>query len=135
MRVPVLIAMAVLPAMAAPMPPSQQNELVAKYCGVCHSDAHPNGGISLEHFDAARPDAGMTAMMLSKFRGNAFGASGQPLPDKATQLALMGALSVEAAGAGQWIIGRTEKPRVVSVSIVSEVPRKNTEPNLYRLTV
>jgi hypothetical protein len=40
------------------MPVPQQNALVQKYCAVCHSDAHMNGGLSLQHFDAAYPDPG-----------------------------------------------------------------------------
>jgi hypothetical protein len=112
------------------MPAAQQNELVAKYCGVCHTDAHPNGGISLEHFDASHADAGMVAMMLSKFRNGAFGASGTPLPDKPTQQALVSALTAEAAGAGEWVINRAEKPGAWSASIVREA-----KTNIYRLTL
>ena len=48
------------------MPAAQQNALVAKYCVVCHNDAHVNGGLSLEHFDAAQPDPSLVAMTISK---------------------------------------------------------------------
>jgi hypothetical protein len=34
-------------------PAAQQNALVQRYCAVCHTDAAKNGGLSLEHFDAA----------------------------------------------------------------------------------
>jgi hypothetical protein len=37
------------------MPVAQQNALVQKYCAVCHTDVHRNGGLSLQHFDAAHP--------------------------------------------------------------------------------
>src|SRR6185369_12281816 len=58
------------PATAAElMPPSQQNALVQKYCAVCHTDAARNGGLSLEHFDAAQASPSLTAMLLSKLTG------------------------------------------------------------------
>jgi hypothetical protein len=50
------------------MPVSQQNALVQKYCAVCHTDAQRNGGLSLQHFDAAHPDAGVSAMVLGKLK-------------------------------------------------------------------
>src|SRR5216684_1558711 len=51
------------------MPPAQQNALVRKYCAVCHTDAAKNGGLSLEHFDAAQAPPSLTAMLLSKLTG------------------------------------------------------------------
>jgi hypothetical protein len=45
---------------------AQQNALVKKYCAVCHTDTHLNGGLSLEHFDAAAPDPGVAARFISK---------------------------------------------------------------------
>ena len=86
------------------MPPAQQNALVQKYCAVCHTDAHPNGGLTLEHFDAGNADPGVAAMIVSKLKGNALGASGTALPDRATQDALLAALSEEATGATQWAL-------------------------------
>ena len=58
------------------MPVAQQNALVKKYCAVGHSDADMNGGLSLERFDAAQPDPGVAAMIVSKLKSNAMGASG-----------------------------------------------------------
>ena len=115
-----------VPALAAElMPTSQQNALVQKYCAVCHTDAAKNGGLSLEHFDAAQAPPSLTAMLLSKITGGvllktvreasskasaavlidkkmrsgAMGAAGIPIPDKATIDALIHALAVESAGA------------------------------------
>ncbi len=48
------------------MPVGQQNALVKKYWGVCHTDAVRNGGLSLEHFDAAQAAPSLAAMMVSK---------------------------------------------------------------------
>jgi hypothetical protein len=48
------------------MPAAQQNALVQKYCAVCHTDAARNGGLSLEHFDAAQAAPSLAAMMVSK---------------------------------------------------------------------
>ena len=63
-----LLFSGLIPAAAAgdSMPAAQQNALVQKYCAVCHNDAHVNGGLSLEHFDAAQPDPGVAAMLVSK---------------------------------------------------------------------
>ena len=56
-----------------PMPAPQQNALVQKYCAVCHTDKSRNGGLSLEHFDAAHPDPGVAATMLGKLKSGAMG--------------------------------------------------------------
>jgi hypothetical protein len=122
------------------MPVAQQNELVQKYCAVCHTDATMTGGLSLEHFDAALPDPGIAAMLVSKLKDGAFGASGLPLPDVTTRHAFIGALSAEAAGAREWIVSRTQSPMkqapILTASIVQEVPSSTNagqQPDLYRL--
>ena len=117
------------------MPAAQQNALVQKYCAVCHTDAHPNGGLTLEHFDAGNADPGVAAMIVSKLKGNALGASGTPLPDRATQDALLAALSEEATGATQWAVRRTGD--LLTASVVREVPvtTNGGAPDLYRLTL
>ena len=48
------------------MPVAQQNALVQKHCVGCHKGATPGGGLSLEAFDAARPDPSVAGMMLVK---------------------------------------------------------------------
>src|SRR5450631_1681899 len=45
---------------------AQETAMVQKYCGSCHSDALMYGGLSVQHFDATRPDPTLTAMLLSK---------------------------------------------------------------------
>ena len=123
------------------MPVAQQNALVQKYCAVCHTDASMNGGLSLEHFDAARPDPGVAAMVVSKLKAQAMGASGQPLPDRATQDALLSALSAKVGGATGWSVNRTQNPKtqapILAASLVEEVPSLayKGEPDLYRLTL
>ena len=119
--------LAALPAFAA-MPVAQENALVAKYCTVCHTDAVPGGSLSLQHFDAAHPDPGVAAMMASKLRGQALGASGKPLPDRITQDELLAALVAQSAGAEKWTVTDT------TVSIVREVHARAV-PDLYRLTL
>jgi hypothetical protein len=107
------------------MPVAEQNTLVQKYCAVCHDDAHRNGGLSLQHFDAAHPDPGVAAMLLSKLtnglplervkaatsdpaasaaidiemKNSAINAAGVPAPNLATSRAWVMALSAESAGA------------------------------------
>ena len=57
-----LVASLARPAAAADlMPVAQQNALVQKYCAVCHTDAARNGGLSLEHFDAAQAPPSLMA--------------------------------------------------------------------------
>src|SRR2546423_8517553 len=51
------------------MPTAQQNAVVRKYCAVCHTDSANNGGLSLEHFDAAQAAPSLMAMLLSKLTG------------------------------------------------------------------
>ena len=130
------------PATAAVvLPVAQQNDLVQRYCTVCHTDASMNGGLSLEHFDAARPDPGDAAMVVSKTKSGAFGAAGIPPPDQGTQEALIAALSSAAAGANEWTVSRRENVRtqapMLTVSVVQGVPStaNQGEPDLYRLTL
>jgi hypothetical protein len=142
------------------MPAAQQNALVQTYCAVCHNDAHVNGGLSLQHFDAAHADPGVAAMLLSKLTGGlplekvdavqtdpavaamvagkmktgAMGAAGIPVPDRMTQNALVSALSTEAVGASGWIV--TQAP-MLTASILRETPSpKNLgQADMYRLTL
>lgn len=117
------------------MPIAQQNELIGKYCAVCHTDATPNGGLSLQHFDAARPDPGLMAMIVSKLKSKALGASGQPLPDKVTQDLFQSTLAVESFGAERWVVDR--KAGMTAANVVAAAPstKSGGEPDLFRLTL
>jgi hypothetical protein len=126
---------------AEEMSPAQQNSLVRTYCAVCHTDAAKNGGLSLQHYDAAQPDPALAAMLLSKLRNGAMGAAGLGIPDKATRDAWVAATTRQAAGAGNWTVTRREgpgtKPAILTASIVREVPprKPDTDAPLYRLTL
>jgi hypothetical protein len=142
--VAVLVAVSIAASPAAmagdAMPASQQNALVQTYCAVCHTDQSRNGGLSLQHFDAAHPDPGVAAMMLGKLKSGAIGAAGIKKPDDATIQAWIGATSAEAAGADRWNVNRTEDPAtksaILSASIVQELPSPVPGiPDSYRLTV
>jgi hypothetical protein len=123
------------------MPPVQQNALVNKYCAVCHTDAVKNGGLSLEHYDAAQPNPALAAMLLSKLRNGAMGAAGLGIPDTTTRDAWVAATAAQAERAKGWTVIRTEvsesKAPVLTASIVREVvPRKrDTDAPVYRLTL
>ncbi len=130
-------------AIAAPaaeiMPAAQQNALVQKYCAVCHTDAVKNGGLSLEHYDSAKADPALAAMLLSKLRNNAIGAAGLGIPDPATREAWVAATAAQAERANLWTVIRSEGtgPPVLSASIVREAPPRepNADAPVYRLTV
>lgn len=157
-----LVALGLAPAMAsAIMPADQQNALVQKYCAVCHTNANPQGGLSLQRFDAAHADPSVAAMLLSKLtnglplervraastdpsaaavidtemQNSAIHAAGVPVPDPAISRAWVMALSAEATGATQWTVGQNEDG--IGASIVRELPAANdaTRADMYRLTV
>ena len=129
------------------MPVAQQNALVQKYCEVCHDDVYRNGGLSLQHYDAAHADPSDSAMMLAKLQTGAIGASGKPIPDQATIAAWIEATKAQAAGADKWLIAQSQsssaKPPVFTTSIVQSVtpvqsagPAASPQvPDLWRLTV
>jgi hypothetical protein len=126
---------------AEPMPPAQQNALVQKYCAVCHTDAAKNGGLSLEHYDAAQVNPALAAMLLSKLRNGAMGAAGLGVPDSATRDAWVAATAAQAERATGWTVIRTEAPgskaHVLTATIVrNAAPRKSgTDAPVYRLTL
>lgn len=143
----------------AMMPAAQQNAVVQKYCGSCHSDALMYGGLSVEHFDAAHADPTVAAMLVSKLtnghtprdveaaaqssdgdaailrmmRASAMGAAGNGVPDDATQVAFAKALSAEAAGAEEWNSGGEKA--VVTAAIVREhaSAKRSGDTDMYRL--
>jgi hypothetical protein len=117
------------------MPAAEQNALVKQYCAVCHTDAAKSGGLSLEHYDAARRNPPLAAMMLSKLNNNAMGAAGKGVPDKAAQQAWLDSTREQAAGAQEWFIARDD---VISAGIVRDVPPRapgSTDFSVYRLVV
>jgi hypothetical protein len=97
----------------------QETAMVQKYCGSCQSDKLMYGGLSVQHFDATRPDSTLSAMLLSKItnghtpkdvlaadsaevskmmKGFAMGAAGQGVPDEETQGMLSRALALQSKG-------------------------------------
>ena len=128
-----LMAAPVLPAEL--LAPAEQNALVHHYCAVCHNDAAKNGGLSLEHYDAAQHNPALAAMLLSKLNNGAMGAAGLGVPDKPTQAAWIAATAAQAEQARDWTVIRTE--HALSASIVREVAPREKQPGvpLYRLTL
>ena len=120
----------------AAMPSAEQNALVKQYCAVCHTDAAMNGGLSLQHYDAAKSDPPLAAMMLSKLNSGAMGAAGNGIPDKAAQQAWLASTKEQAAGSGEWFVNREDG--LVSASIIRKVPPRRpdvTDNPLYRVRV
>jgi len=119
----------------AAMPAVEQNALVKKYCAVCHTDAARNGGLSLQHYDAARRDPALAAMMLSKLNVGAMGAAGIGVPDKAAQLAWLASTQEQAAGSDKWFVSNEDG--LITASIVRAVPPRSgsTDVPVYRLTI
>jgi hypothetical protein len=135
MRVLFLMSLAAIcmPVRAA-MPAAEQNALVAKYCAVCHTDAAMNGGLSLQHYDAAKGDPGLAAMILSKLNNGAMAAAGNGVPDKAVQQAWLDSTRQQAVGADKWFVNHEDGR--LSASIVREVPPRkagSTDVPVYRL--
>jgi hypothetical protein len=116
------------------MPSAEQNALVKKYCAVCHSDSAMNGGLSLQHYDAAKRDPGLAAMILSKLNSGAMGAAGIGVPDQAAQQAWLESTREQSVGAREWFVARDDG--VVSAGIVREVPPRKPgakDAPVYRL--
>jgi hypothetical protein len=123
------------PAWAA-MPATEQNALVKQYCAVCHTDAVMNGGLSLQHYDAAKRDPALAAMILSKLNAGAMGAAGNGVPDKAAQEAWLASTKQQASGSGEWFVNRENGS--ISASIVRQVtPRRPdvTDGPVYRVWI
>jgi len=140
------------------MPVAEQNALVHRQCAFCHNDARMAGGFSLDHFDAGRPDPSLVAMLLSKLtrlsleqveaaqndsdaaalvvdrlKTGAMGAAGRGVPERATQEALVSALSAESAGAMNWTV-ITQGP-LLTAGILRQLP-STTHPgdtDMFRL--
>jgi hypothetical protein len=130
---------ALLAAPDDPMPESQQTAMVQTYCVACHNDSARNGGLSLQHFDASKVDPSLAAMMVSKVRGGALGASGLPAPEPAVRRALVLALTARASRAHEWNVSQSEGTRqpVVTAGIARHLPsgRNAGEPSVYRLVL
>jgi cytochrome c551/c552 len=135
MRIQMMAGLVVLSAPVwGAMSAAEQNALVKKYCAVCHMDSAKNGGLSLQHYDAAKRDPGLAAMILSKLNNGAMGAAGNGVPDKAAQQAWLESTKEQAAGAKDWFV--THEDGVLSAGIVREVaPRTSGSLNIpvYRM--
>jgi hypothetical protein len=121
----------------------EQNAIVQKYCAVCHDDAKRMGGLTLQNFDAARPDPNVAGMMVSKLGGGAIGAAGIKQPDRPTVAALRSALAAHAvdgkSASGGWTFSAfndatTERP-LVTATMMQEVAGQAGRSGGYELTI
>jgi len=117
--------------------PVEQNDFLRKYCAVCHTDSARNGGLSLEHYNAERPDPTIAAMLLGKLRTGAMGAAGIGLPDAETRRAWINATAAASAGSDSWHVEQEGSGALASASIVREIPSPAPDgvPDSYRLAV
>jgi hypothetical protein len=95
-----------------------------------------NGGLSLQHYDAAKRDPALARMILSKLNNGAMGAAGNGVPDKRAQEAWLASTKEQAVGSSEWFVNREDD--VVTASIVREVARPNadaTNQPVYRIYV
>jgi hypothetical protein len=92
-------------------------------------------GLSPKQVIASQYDPNGAAMIATKMMVGAMGAAGLQVPDRATQDALVSALSAGAAGYTAWTV-KMQAP-ILTASIVREVPSpKNLgDTDLYRLTL
>jgi hypothetical protein len=125
---------AVLAQATDAMPVARRNELVQRYCAVCHTDAARNGGLSLRHFDAALVDPGLAAMLPGKVSANALGAAGLPVPDKPSQAAWIAAPTSQSAGSDRWTVTRGDDGRTTA-AIPAQTRHPDGTPSLWRLIV
>lgn len=100
---------------ATSLSPDRVNELVQTRCAVCHTDAKPLGGLSLQPFDAARPDPAVARLMLVKVRDDgAMFAAGNPSPSKETIDAFVrgiAELSARPPADARWTVDMQPSPK------------------------
>ncbi len=144
------------------MAAASETAVVHKYCGGCHSDKLMYGGLSVEHFDASKPDPTVTAMLLSKItnghtpkdvlaadsaevakmmKASAMGAAGQGVPEEQTQVAFSRALALQSEGADHWNVRWENTASAQSRTLVASILREKPSVKLdgtthsYRLVV
>jgi hypothetical protein len=74
-------------------------------------------------------------MIVSKLKSKALGASGQPLPDKATQDLFQSTLAVASFGAERWVVDRQAAMLTANVVAAAPSTKSEGEPDLFRLTL
>jgi len=90
-RIPINTAVAIvalgliLTTTLGQQPPSQQQQLVNKYCVTCHNEKAKTGGIVLEKVDVDHPaaNAELWEKAIRKLRAGLMPPSGAPRPDRA----------------------------------------------------
>ena len=146
------------------MPVEQQNALVQKHCAVCHNDTTNNGGLTLQHFNAAAVAPSLAAMMLSKLTSGlpldtVTRASSDPTeglgieasarwrdwaagiapPDQAITFMLATTLAAQAKNATNGAQARRRVPgapaSIASASVLREVRRRPDMAESYRLVL
>lgn len=119
---------------AGPMPSEQVNGIVAKYCGVCHSDAVRNGALTLEPFDGANIAPSLAAMMISKLNNGALGAAGNGVPPADQEKSFTETLLAASQGATAWHVSpwrdAATKAPLITASVLRELPKRANTPGI-----
>jgi hypothetical protein len=83
--------------------------------------------------EASQHDPAVAELVVNKMKSGAMGAAGKGVPDRATQDALLSALSAEAAGATNWTV-MTQGP-LLTTGILRETPStsRGSDTDMFRL--
>lgn len=144
---------------------AEQNEMMRNFCVMCHLDSSMNGGLSLEHFDAATVSPPLAAMLANKFttgvplneilqptkdasvlskleagkRAGApsvMGVAGLPLPSDDEINGFIMAMAEKAEGFEQWHIKQEGDLITADVIRLTPVPQEAGRRDInYRLKV
>ncbi|MEX0618671.1 MAG: hypothetical protein WDZ76_12250 [Pseudohongiellaceae bacterium] len=144
---------------------ARQTEMMENYCVMCHLDRAKNGGLSLEHFDAATVSPALATMLVSKFTTgvpleeilkpekdavsveaieagkkmgapSVMGVAGLPLPTDSEINGFIMAMADRTRGAEQWHVARNGDVVSADISRVTPLPVREGRRDLtYRLAL
>lgn len=135
---------------------AEQNAMMKDYCVICHLDSSMNGGLSLEHFDAATVSPPLAAILANKFTmgvplenllepeldpevieeielGKRFGApsvmgvAGLPLPSDGEINGFIMAMAQRTEGAERWHVNVDEETISADIVRITSFPAREDQ--------